>query len=427
MRMRIARPLILNNIVSPFGISILSTMIFLIAWCFPTHFYSELVHEPDLMFLDPTTLLFFLLCVAGFWAGLLLVNFLFPSRPLLETQPKSSPCTGLSLILPLTVTTVMTVLTCILIIRETPNLLVLLLSQQGQTAKSQLAEMKLGLLGWGAAIQTPVLWWTYWRLRISKSEHIERNLRYLKAFYWVIFVIGLFAQVAFSVLRVSRSDIMPVFAGIAVLYLMSGILRREIKTAGVFRYILLLSMAVILLFVLFSLLRGTSNVYVGLTGFAGYTIASYNRLAALLHGTMRYPYGGHGVYLFPFLNSNHVLNTFLPMKGIFGWPDSFELWHSEFQAPQLAGLNDYLIWSSAFGYIFADVGWATPVLLAAYGVVYGLVWRQAKSGNVLGLTLYPWFAFSALAWFSGNLVFDATFPFLIVTGLLLIAYERLLT
>jgi hypothetical protein len=139
---------------------------------------------------------------------------------------------------------------------------------------------------------------------------------------------------------------------------------------------------------------------------------------------MHYPYGGHGVFLFDFLNSNNVLNAVIPMRKIFAWPDTFELWHASFQAPQLAGLNSNLIWSGIFGYLYSDFGWTAPLIFSAYGLMYGVVWRQAEFGTTLGVVLYPWFAFSALAWFSGNLVFGEQFPFYIVTGLLLMWYER---
>lgn len=423
--MRIARPLILNHIVSPYGISVLSTLVFLIAWLFPPGLYSQLIHEPDLMFLDPETLLFFLLCVAGFWAGLLLIDFLFPSPPLLESRYRISRLKDMALILPLALTTVLTCAVAVELLRRTPNLIVLLLAQQGSAVKNNLADVQLGILGWGPDLQQPLLWWTYWHLLASKHKE-AKSRRSRRILLWAIFATGLFAQIAVSVLKVSRAGLMPLLGGLAVVYLMSRIARREIKTAGLIRSIVIIAAFVVLVFVSFSLMRGNTDVSVAMGGFVGYTLASYNRMAALLHGTMHYPYGGHGIYVFPVLNSNHLLNAIFPFNKIFKWPDYFELWHSEFVAPQLAGLNDYDIWSGAFGYLFSDCGWWTPLMLALYGAVYGLVWRLVKSGNTLGLTIYPWFAFCALAWFSGNLAFGSALPFCIVAGLLLIAYEKLL-
>jgi hypothetical protein len=418
--MRIARPVVLNYVVSPYGLSILSTLIFLAAWVFPSQIYSNLIGEPDLMFFDPQTLLFVLLCVAGFWAGLFLIDFVLPSISLLEAKQHHPLLSSNVLIFPLVVTTVITSLVCIKIVKENPNLIVLLLSQQGQGVKSEFAEMKLGLLGWGVMVHPCVVWWTYWRLKNSGLK-ILRGRRIVS---WLVIAIGVFAQVALSMLRVSRSDLMPIFGGLAVLYLMDKIRRREINTAGLLRRLLILPTAGASLFILFALLRGSQDVSKGLGDFVGYTLASYNRLAALLNGTMHYPYGGHGVFLFDFLNSNNVLNAVIPMRKIFAWPDTFELWNASFQAPQIAGLNSYLIWSGIFGYLYSDFGWTTPLIFLPYGIMYGIVWRQAEFGTTLGVTLYPWFAFSALLWFSGNLVFGEQFPFYIVAGLLLMGYER---
>jgi hypothetical protein len=115
------------------------------------------------------------------------------------------------------------------------------------------------------------------------------------------------------------------------------------------------------------------------------------------------------------------------LQNIFGWPDFLELWNSEFQAPQLAGLRNDLIWSGVFGYLFSDFGWASPLVLLGYGTIYGLIWRSAKLGRTFGLTLYPWLAFTALCWFSSNMVFDSKFPFLMGAGVMLMIYEKVLS
>lgn len=420
MRMRTEHPVILNHIVSPYGIAALSTLFFLVAWTFPRGLYGDLINEPDLMFLDAETLLYFLLCVAGFWLGLLLIDFLFPSVQLIESFSRPSRLGSFALLLPLMVTTSMTVLAIMQMIKASPNVLVLLFAQQGSAAKTELTDFKLGFLGWGAGMQTAIVWWTYWRLSNSRAGNAKRVTRFLS---WLLLTIGVTAQVAISLLRVSRSDIMPVLAGIGVLYLMGKINRGEIGVAGLLRYVLFFPLSIVTVFVLFGLLRGAGDITTGLGDFVGYTLASYNRLTALLHGTMHYPYHGRGLYTFMCLNETNFLRSLLPVKDL-RWPDYFELWNSEFQGPQLAGLRPYLIWSGAFGYLFSDVRWGAPLVLGIYGLVYGLVWRLAKSGAALGLTLYPWLAFSALSWFSSNLAFDFRFPFFLAAGLLLMAYEN---
>jgi hypothetical protein len=426
MKMQIARPLILNYIASPYGISILSTLIFLAAWVFPPHLYTDLVREPDLMFLDAETLLYFILCIAGFWIGLLLIDFLFPAPSLTDSNPQTLRLGGISLILPLMLTTGLTAFTGFQILKASPNLLLLLFAQEGNTVKSQEWDVQLGAFGWAANIQTAFLCWTYWQLSNPPPGN-SRRPRWLTSVYWLIFGIGIIVEIGICVLRVSRGDLIPLFAGLGILYVIGKIQRGEIKLGGLLRYFVIFSVFILSLFLAFGFLRGASDANVGFEQLVGYTFASYNRLTAILRGTMKYPYAGHGIYLFTFLDSNNLVNALIPVRKTFGWPDHFTLWFSEFQAPQIAGLRPELIWSGTFGYLFSEFGWATPLILGGYGMVYAIFWRQAKSGITSGIVLYPYFATGAIMWFSLNGIFDSGFPFYIIAALVLTAYERVMS
>lgn len=422
---QITRPLVLNHIVSPYGIASISTIIFLLAWAFPPNLYSALMSEPDLIFLDAQTLLYFVLCIAGFGAGLLLIDFLFPTPALLDSNFRSSELGSFCLSLPLLVTSGMTALLIVQMLRNYPDTLFLLFSQQGDVIKAQqAADVPLGPLGWASVVHTVVLWWTYWKGVTSRPVGpASARSGWL---VWLVLTIGILVQLALSTVKVSRSDLMPACGGLAVLYLMKKIRYREIRTGALLRFLFLFPFAVILLFSLFGVLRGTDAPTAGLESFTGYTLSSYNRLTALLRGTMRYPYGGHGLYLSTFLGYNHALNSLVPIRRIMGWPEDFmNFWNSDFQAPELAGLRYDLTWSGAFGYLFSDFGWGTPLVLVVYGLLYGVLWGRVKAGSTLGVVLYPWFAFCALSWFSGNIVFDFRFPQFVVVAVLLMVYEGL--
>ncbi len=428
MSLRIERPLILNHVVSPYGISLLSTFIFLVAWFFPSGLYAELMGEPNLLFLDPETLVFFLLCILGFWVGLLVVDFAFPGDSLLTSTPSRATSGYFWLLLPLMITTVMTAAVAVQIYRAYPDLVVLLLSQQGTTLKNeQAANAVLGPLGWASVVHTVVLWWTYWKIIDIKSRKLV-SLHRFGFLPWLVFAIGIIVQLVLSTLKVSRSDLMPLFGGLAVLSLMSKIRSGKLKVAAIMRYLFFGPVMILLLFSLFGLLRGTSDLSVGLQSFVGYTLASYNRLTAIIHGTMHYPFGGRGLYLSVALGYNHSLNTLIPLQEMLGWPkDYMEFWNSDFQAPEASGLRYDLTWSGAFGYLFSDFGWITPLVLSGYGILYGIFWKQAKAGTTLGIVIYPWLAFCALCWFSGNIVFDFRFPLFVAAALLLMSYEKVLT
>ena len=425
--MRIARPLLLNHIVSPYGISILATLGFLIAWTFPPGLYSEMIGEPDLIFFDAETLLYFLLCVAGFWMGLLLIEFVLPSAPLLETSPRYSKMRGITLLLPLIVTAAMTGILVVQLFKKSPDFLMMLLAQQGNAVRmEQNLEPVSGPLGWASVMLTSILWWTYWMLISSKPEQPGRP-RGKSVFSWFVFAAGFLVQIAFCLVRISRSELMPLFGGLGVLYLIDKIRRKKLTAIGLLRFFLASAIVAVFLFSLISLLRGANDLNDGLVSFVGYTVASYNRMTAVLRGSMRYPYGGSGIYLSNFLAYNHSFNAIIPLRKTMGWPEFLDLWNADFQAPQLAGLNPFLLWSGAFGSLFADFGWTTPLILILYGVIYGILWRSIKAGTTIGLTLYPWMAFCSFFWFGSNSVFDHRFGFFLATGLILITYEKLLS
>ncbi len=427
MRMRIARPLFLNYIVSPYGLAILSTLFFLVGWLLPSSLYTDLIQEPDLMFLDAETLLFFLLCVAGFLLGLLVIDFVFPGPALLESRLRVTRLKGFSLLFPLILTTGLTCIRIEQMLQKSPNILILLLAQQGNTLRTeQLEQGTTGVLGWASFMQIAVLWWTYWMLSNSRPAG-KRTFWQRRLVSWLVLAAGLVVQIGLSILKVSRADMMPVFGGFAILYVLGRIQRKELSIGGILRYFALFFVGVMVLFYLFGALRGTSDPTEGLATFVGYTLASYNRLTAVLRGTLHYPYAGHGVYLSNFLVSNNAINAVLPLRSTLGWPDYLELWNSEFQGPQLAGLRYELIWAGVFGYLFSDFGWTTPLILTAYGLIYGSFWRLMKMGSSVGVALYPWFAFTALCWFSSNMTFDVRFVFFLLAGLLLMAYEKVLS
>jgi hypothetical protein len=102
------------------------------------------------------------------------------------------------------------------------------------------------------------------------------------------------------------------------------------------------------------------------------------------------------------------------------------VWRSEFDAVAAAGLNGQLIWSGAFGYIFSDLGWFSPLLLYVYGLATGWTWRSQKLGRVLGAILYPWCGFCILYWFGTNYLLDPKAAVLILCVILISLYESLL-
>jgi hypothetical protein len=181
------------------------------------------------------------------------------------------------------------------------------------------------------------------------------------------------------------------------------------------------------LFLLLSFVRGDQSVHELVGSLLGYTLASYNRLAALLLGSLHYQYEGKGAYLFPYLVDSQKINDLLGLREVFGWPTSSELWQSEFSSTMAAGLTSSYIWAGAFGYVYADLGWLAPLYLLAVGLGAGHLWRMFCRGHVIGVVLYPWMAFSILFWIGWNILLTNWLITLVMATACLWTYDTLLS
>ncbi|MEG9431415.1 hypothetical protein [Terriglobus sp. ADX1] len=406
---------ILRDAVSPYGLASISLALFLIAWLFPPGLYSSVMHERDLLFLEPQTFLFYLLCVAGFAAGFWIVC---PKVIPMEVPTLKTRIPGLLfLMLPLLFGMVQVARGFQQAFHNNPSLIEIMINQQAQDLKGVDSNNDMALLMNAAPGLVALIWWTMWRywqlqLRGWKANAVRFML-----------VSAVLMATSAAILMVSRNQIMEMVAGMTVLYT----LHREAEGRLSWRFIgtvaSCLALGVTLLFGLFSFLRGSMSLDAQLNLLLGYSGASYNRLAALILGRLHYPFAGRGVYLSPFLSMNEPLHRIVPLQHVFRWPGFFDEWTSEFGAVERAGLNGSMIFLGTFGFIFCDLGWFTPLWLMGYGIIYGGLWRSVRHSGVVGVLLYPFAAFCVLLWFGTNLLLDSwVIPF-IRYALLLLVYE----
>jgi len=411
---------IASNAISPTGLATASFLFFLLAWTFPPSIYERVIGEPDLMFFDPTLLLFVLLCVGAFVAGVATSEFLTPlsgwSRPRLKTRIPPL----LFLLIPLMIGTALTVYSCILLLNNNEYLLEVLLAAEGSMLKNEGALQTEGAHGLASVSLMGISWWAIWRCRQVDLSGWQR------AVVWLIVAIATVSMMASALLKFGRGEFIPIVVGIALLILLHKNSQGRLSMAYLRRAVLVFVLFVVFSFVGFSLLRSSSGMERAGEDLMGYTIASYNRSAAILSGRLRYPFSGRGVYLSAFVAFNDSFNKIVPVAHYLDWPDDETLFRSEFSAISKAGLNGFLIWSGTFGYLFSDVGWFTPFVLFVYGFLTATVWRWFQLGRISGIVLYPWFAFCILYWFGTNFLFDTKVVVLASDALLLGLYEGML-
>jgi len=403
-------------IVSPCALALTSYAFFLLSCLIPPSIYTAFMREPDYMFLDPPTILFYSLCVAGFIAGFYLIEWLFPSSFVdYILTPRISPVSFL--LFPLTLGILGTVLSTVLLIRQVPNLFILLLSQRGEELKDIMSLEVEGRFSIAPLLLTAIIWWALWRKPQMTMTLWQKKVTNIVMFLATVVVIGS------SVITVSRNLLMPTVCGLGILYIVRKALQGGVTRASLVRSIAFAGVSICLLFAGLSLLRGSSDGAELGHALVGYTAASYNRLAAVVDGRMHFPYAGDGLYL-----SSVVTHTrLLPVSYVLEPPDALSVWSSEFDAVSQASLDGSLIWPGAFGQIFSDLNWFAIPFVMGYGILYGLMWRLLKRGNVVGIVLYPWFGFCILYWFGTNYLLDSPIePILLGTGFVAI-YEHIFT
>ena len=411
---------LLNNIVSPYGLALFSYAFFLFACLIPPSIYTYYMHEPDLMFLDPATILFYTLCVAAFLTGVWFFEKLFPPGLVDERkfEVRISPTTFL--LIPLAVGVAITALSSILLVKNNPSLVVMLLAQQG----GGLRRLDGSGIEFGGTLRSAglflvgIVWWTLWRYYQSELQGWGR--RAVKFGLWLA-VLTVFISTS---LTVSRGPFVVVILGVVVIYLLRKISVGQLSWMLVGKTVCVFVFAGTLFFFLVSWLRGgsgDSHVH----DFVGYTIASYNRMAALLSGRLHYQFSGKGIYLSNFLLFNDSFNRIIPFGKLMNVPDYFDWWASEFSSVGRAGLDATMIFCGTFGDIYIEIGWFAPLYVFAYGLLYGFTWRRVRESRLFGILLYPYIAHIILFWFGTNAVFEAITAALVMDSIILSAYEFL--
>jgi hypothetical protein len=418
---QIERKRVLNNIVSPYGLALFSYAVFLFACLIPPSIYTHYMHEPDLMFLDPATILFYTLCVGAFVAGVWFFEKLFPLGPFVERklEVRISPTTFL--LIPLAVAVAITALSSVLLVKNNPLLVVMLLAQQaGGLRGTDGGGLEFGgTLRSAALFLIGIIWWTLWHYYQSGLQGWGRRAVKLGLFLAVLTVF------ISATLTVSRQPFVAVVSGMAILYLLRKVFIGQLSWSLVGRIGCVVVFGGAFFFFMVSWLRGGTDENSQVDALVGYTIASYNRMAALLAGRLHYQYSGKGIYFSNFVLFNDTFNRFIPFGKLMNVPDYFDWWTSEFSAVGRAGLNASMILCGMFGEIYIEIGWFAPIYVFAYGLLYGFTWRRMREGRLIGILLYPYFAGLILGWFGTNAVFEAITAALVADAIILSAYEFL--
>jgi hypothetical protein len=412
---------ILSNIVSPCGLAIISYALFLFGCLIPPSFYSYYIHEPDLMFLDPVVILFYTLCVVGFLAGVWFLGWLLPPVSTVNRQFLTKAPPAFFLLIPLVPCVLLTGLASVLVVKDNPLVIPILMAREGNrlTLGGDASLQLKGTMNISVLFVTGIVWWSVWRyhqLGIAWRGRLAVRIVHLLAVLVVLIA---------STLMLSKHIVTVLVTGLALGYLIRKTIGKQLNWNVVAKTTFVFVLGGAFVFFLVTSLRGALDFDTQIESFLGYTIASYNRLAALLHGTLHFEYSERGIYFSNFLSFNNSFNRIIRLREVMGYPDYFSWWMSSFASVGRAGLHAQLIFCGTFGEIFIEIGWLAPLYVFGYGLLYGLVWRWMIAGRLIGIVLYPYFAYCVLFWFSTNGLLDQDIVALIIDALALAVYEVL--
>ncbi len=213
--------LVIRNIVSPYGMTLISLLLFLLAFVFPPSLYSSYIQEPDFVFLDPASLVFFLMCTLGFLLGLMFVDFVFPLHSFTYERRKTRFSPMWFFLLPLVAGTALMVLSIVLLLRNNTYLLELLSTAEGEQIKSVGGIELDGTLVQAFPVLLGIVLWAIWRKDQFNIQGWRRS-----AVHSAIFVATL-AMLVSSTLKLARGDLMPIIAGLGDPVPVAALYQRE--------------------------------------------------------------------------------------------------------------------------------------------------------------------------------------------------------
>jgi hypothetical protein len=409
------------NIVSPYSMALFSYLIFLISWLFPPETYSAYIQEPDFLYLNWPSFFYYSLCVLSFMLGVRLIrSFVRGPRDIsLPTASVSAP------LLYLCVPLVLCTLYCIGFVVQLGahiDYVSLLGSQQGQSIKSANGSGMMNEGSWNASliVTSAVLLWAAYRFFQLKMKPGNRIVFYL------VFSMTFFAALLVCIATVARGDLMPILSGLVIIYTFAKTRSANARIGRILLTVFGSGFGIIGAFSALAFLRGANGGKALVTSFLGYTIVSYNRMAAMVTGVMHYANEGHFIYVFPLMVNNNRLNSIIPLRDYFGWPDAIQQFKTEFISVVAAGLNSSYNWSGLFGYLYSDLGWWTPVYTLCLGIMAGIFWSRFCAGKTDGILWYLAIAFSILFWFSLNWLFREQVTRYFGAIIVLMIYDKLL-
>ena len=417
-------------LVSPYAAALFSLVIALLAFGFPPHLYEALVDEPDYVYLSPDVLIyvlfsFVLFIAAGYFSFLIDLSSLFLGKRRFKFQTLNhvSHAMVAATLVWVGLFLVLNLITLLLTIRYV-GLDMLIRALIGDVASSALRKEVASFYD-----QANLTWTTQfgkllaaWGLWVFWALDRKRKGRLFLRLFGLLLVLFLSVLLANLLLWQGRGTLLSFIFSLVLVAILRLYMLGQLNYRSVAMFILGFMFLVAAFFGWFQYTRKhiyteTSSAYI-ISDAVGYTLGSYNRLAAIMHGYLYLPGAYTGYYATQWLWEFPALSKILDLKSyarsLFG-----DLPVSEFADvyPYLVNteLNPTLSAVSIFGYTFIDFGWMGFLFFLPYGLLVGRLWKSFLSATIYGVMLYPVVLWSVLEW-RGYI--EITRPYLIASFLI---------
>lgn len=388
-------PILKNDkrfLISPLFAVFISSVVFFIAWCFPNDIYVSLVNERNYINFDQLSLLFYIVNILFFLLGYSILKDRVKERKVVYNSVLS---VSLYLAFPLLISLVLSVTSITLLIKQNPFILQYLIAGDGFNIKREL-DLK-NTIAQAAQFSISIVLWALFVYNNIKEQMSTSGRVVIKLLIHILFLVCLLN----AVFKMARFEIIPLILGYMVIFI--NYKYKSKSNYQLLQYLFLFFIVVVALFSIFAILRGGSSAEAIIASILGYTITSYNHMAALLNGALHYFDPGLGYYIATFL-------SYIPLVGdsfttnVLGWASPEYVRLQEFNDSSQGGLNDKFIWLTTFGYVWVSLKYLTPLFMFFYGFFAKIAWLSFKNNFLWGVFLYPWVFFSIIFWLGSNIV-----------------------
>lgn len=160
----------------------------------------------------------------------------------------------------------------------------------------------------------------------------------------------------------------------------------------------------------------------------GYFFGGFNRLAAVIDGDLRLPYAGNSFYVGQFLWNAPLAGKFLKPLGKQAGLDlpitEQEYSRQTFSSVRLAGLDDRYVWTTIYGWGFADLRWFSLIIFLFLGGFAQWAWARFRMGSPIGVLSYSFVFYVLMLWPASPQFLENSIWFLLFFNMLLWSERR---